>query len=36
MSYDLTFFKVPVGTDATTAYQKLMQEEESKAANLDD
>ena len=35
MSYDLTFFKVPAGTDATTAYQKLMQEEESKAVNLD-
>ena len=36
MSYDLTFFKVPTGTAAKTAFQELMQEEESKAANLDD
>jgi len=34
MSYDLTFFKVPTGTDAKTAFQELMQEEESTRESL--
>jgi hypothetical protein len=34
LSYDVTLFRVPEGTDPSVAYQKMMEQEEIESADL--